>query len=168
MIFDPFMQFTFLIALLKVLRLFNKPLITIAQRAYIVNKKNPLKRLKQWLDRYVYFRGTDKIIFINKTLFDRSNECSIKGNTDFLRSWGVDNEFFGRFVNEQKECPSEDYIYATGGSERDFDTLIKAFDGLDFNLRITSRYDFSSELQCKVPHNVVIDNSITPGLTSTG
>ena len=71
-------------------------MIAIAQRAYVVNKKNPLKRLKQYLIRYVYFKGLDKIIFINKTLAEESKKYKVEGNTDYLRGWGVDHDFFER------------------------------------------------------------------------
>ena len=167
-IFDPFMQFTFLIALFKIFGLFKKPAIAIAQRAYVVNKKNPLKRFKQYLIRYVYFKGLDKIIFINKTLADESKKYKVEGNTDYLRGWGVDHDFFERYNKEQQALPKLDYIYATGGAARDYNTLIETFKNLNFDLRITARPNFTRELNTEIPANVHVDSSITPGLTSTG
>jgi len=167
-IFDPFMQFTFLIAFLKMIGLFNKPVIAIAQRAYVVNKKNPFKRLKQYLIRYIYFKGLDKIIFINKTLAEESKKYKVQGNTDYLRGWGADHDFFERYNKEQQDPPKLDFIYATGGAARDYNTLIEAFKNLDFDLHITARPNFVSELNTVIPPNVHVDSSITPGLTSTG
>lgn len=166
-IFDPFMQFTFIIAILKLLGLFKKPIIAIAQRSYIINKKNPIKRARQYLVRYILFKGIDKVIFINKPVADESDKYPIKGNTDYLRSWGVETEFFQSFAKSQP-APTEDYIYSTGGSARDFDTLVKAFHDIDFKLRITARNDLFKKLKYEITPNIVIDNSIPPSLTSTG
>lgn len=167
-IFDPFMQFTFLIALFKILGLFNKPVVAIAQRAYVDNRKNPIKRFRQYLIRFVYFKGLEKIIFINKTLAEESKNYKVQGNTDYLRGWGADHDFFERYNKEHQDPPKLDYIYATGGAARDYNTLIKAFKNLDFDLRITARPNFASELNTEIPTNVYVDSSITPGLTSTG
>ena len=143
-------------------------MIAIAQRAYVVNKKNPLKRFKQYLIRYVYFKGLDKIIFINKTLAEESKKYKVEGNTDYLRGWGVDHDFFEHYNKEQQAHPKLNFIYATGGAARDYNTLIEAFKNLNFDLRITARPNFESELNTEIPTNVKVDSSITPGLTSTG
>ncbi|TVZ27523.1 glycosyltransferase involved in cell wall biosynthesis [Gillisia sp. Hel_I_86] len=167
-IFDPFMQFTFLIALFKIFYLFKKPILTIAQRAYVVNKKNPLKRARQYLTRYVYFKGIDKIVFINQSIFIESKKHKIEGNTDYLRFWGVDHYFFQNYNRAQVEPPHLDFIYSTGGSGRDYNTLLKSFKNINFDLHITARPNFESELKTEIPSNVYVDNSIIPGLTSTG
>jgi len=167
-IFDPFMQFTFLIALFKIFRIFNKPVFTIAQRAYVVKKKNPLKRARQYLIRYVYFKGIDKIVFINQSIFIESKKYNIEGNTDYLRSWGVDHYFFQNYNKARVEPPELDFIYSTGGSARDYNTLLKAVKNINFKLRITARPNFERELKTEIPSNVYVDSSITPGLTSTG
>lgn len=167
-IFDPFMQFTFLIAVFRIFGIFDKPIVAIAQRAYVVNKKNPLKRLRQHMIRYVYFKGLDKIIFINKKLAEESTNYKIQGETDYLRYWGVDHDFFEEYNNKQELPPKLDYVYSTGGAARDYNTLLKAFKNIDFKLRITARPNFASELNTKIPSNVFVDSSITPGLTSTG
>ena len=168
LIFDPFMQFTFLIAVLKILGIFKKPVIAIAQRAYSVNKKNRLKRLRQYLIRYVYFKGLNKIVFINKQLAEESAKYKIAGKTTYLKSWGVDHDFFERYNNRQELPPKLDYIYSTGGASRDYNSLLKAFGNIEFDLRITARPNFASELKTEIPSNVYVDSSITPGLTSTG
>ena len=167
-IFDPFMQFTFLIAVLKMLGLFNKPVIAIAQRAYVYNGKNLIRRFRQYLIRFVYFKGLDKIIFINGALAEKSKNCNIQGNTDYLRGWGADHDFFEEYNKKQHVSPKLDYIYATGGAARDYNTLIDAFKNLDFDLHITARPNFERELDTEIPPNVYVDSSITPGLTSTG
>jgi len=59
-----------------------------------------------------------------------------------------------------------DFIYSTGGTGRDFTTLIEAFRQLDFNLKITTKRD--EGLNENIPENVIIDNSVKPGLHSVG
>ena len=91
-----------------------------------------------------------------------------EGNTDYLRGRGADHDFFERYNKEQQALPKLDFIYATGGVARDYDTLIETFKNLNFDLRITASPNFTSELNTEIPANVHEDSSITPGLTSTG
>ncbi|MDP4206134.1 MAG: glycosyltransferase, partial [Bacteroidota bacterium] len=84
----------------------------------------------------------------------------------FIRSWGVDVDFFSEYTKGQHLPPSNDYIFSTGGTNRDFNTLIEAFNHLDFKLKITAKEDFTNEIRAKVTPNVEIDTSVVPGLTS--
>lgn len=168
MVFDPFMEFTFFLALLKVCGLYRKPIVAIAHKSYAPNTKHPLRRLKQSLVRYVYQNGIDLILFLNEKLWAHHYEGVQKRKHQYLNTWGVDFDFFDRYVQQQAEPPKGDYLYATGGTSRDFETLIRAFHDTDFKLRVTARDDFSSRLQTSVPDNVFIDTSITPGLRSVG
>ncbi len=167
-IFDPEMKYTFLIALLKVLKLYRKPLISLAQRASEIENKNQLKRWKEYLVRYIYYKGTDLVIFYNKQVFQKSNQYPIKANARMVNSWGVDVDFFQSFFQEQTSPPTQNYFFATGGSLRDYETLVKAFNEINFNLKITTQGSFSEELQRLLTPNITIDNSIIPGMTSTG
>ena len=90
LVFDPFMQFTFLLALLKLLGLYRKPIVALAHRAYMVNKREPLKRARQYLIRYIYFKAIDKILFVNHKVAEESAKYAIKGNTGSLESWGIE------------------------------------------------------------------------------
>ena len=76
--------------------------------------------------------------------------------------------FLSDYNKEQQAHPKLDFIYATGGAARDYNTLIETFKNLNFDLRITARPNFTRELNTEIPANVHVDSSITPGLTSTG
>ena len=168
LIFVPFMEFSFFIGLMKVLRLFNKPVISIAQFPYTTNRDNFLKKLKRQAIRYVYFKGTDKVLFYCKPMFERSQESGVQGDSVFVDDWGVDDQFFSDFINAQTQAPTDDYVYTTGGSCRDFHTLIKAFNEIDFNLKITTVGNFDGHEDCLITPNIHIDNSLQFGLGSTG
>lgn len=168
LIFDPFMEFTFVLALLKVLKLYRKPIVAVAQRSYAPTEKSFLRRIKQQAVRYVYHHGIDLLLFINKNIWEHNSKGLKNPQKNYLNSWGVDFDFFDNYRQQQTVPPTADYIYSTGGTARDFETLIQAFQGIDFNLRITARNDFRDHLQTEVPGNVFIDTSIAPGLRSTG
>lgn len=138
LIFIPFIEFSFVIAFLKILRFFRKPVIAITHYAYEIPKGKFLRKIKALGIRFVYFKGTDQIIFYNKPLINKSVEQFIKGRSVLIDSWGVDNDFFEAFSKSQINTPTSDYVYSTGGSFRDFTTLINAFYDIDFNLKITT------------------------------
>lgn len=169
LIFVPFMEFSFFIAALKVLRLYNKPVVAISQFSYLPSHNNWLKRLKEKLIRQIYFKGVDTMIYYCKPLLDWSNKSSI-GAKDivFVDNWGIDFEFFDSFRQAQEVPPTEDYIYSTGGSYRDFNTLTKAFNSIDFNLKITTVGNLDGYEECVITPNILIDNSLPFGLGSTG
>src|SRR5690606_14296943 len=77
-------------------------------------------------------------------------------------------DIFKSYTERQTELPTQDYIYTTGISGRDYKTLIEAFKEIDFKLKITSKGDDDVNLQNNTLPNVYIDHSITPGLYSVG
>lgn len=169
MIFAPWMNFTFVLATLKILGLFRKPILVVAGSAYLVTGNNWLKRLKNKIVRYVYMKGIDKIIFVNKSVYEAAAWEDIQGNTDYLRAWGVDVNFFKSFSEAQPEPPRADYLCSISGSRRDFGVLIKALKNVDFPLEIVSNGPgtIAPEVVNSLPSNVRIDDSILPGMTST-
>ena len=78
----------------------------------------------------------------------------------------ADIDFFSNFIEQQTKPPALDFIFSTGGTGRDFETLIKAFQKIDFNLKITTKRD--EKLNTNIPSNVWIDNTVKPGLHSVG
>jgi glycosyltransferase involved in cell wall biosynthesis len=168
-VFVPYMEYSFILALLKQLGLFKKPLIGLSHFVYHYEKGGFLKKLYYNAVRYVYFKGIDRILFYSQSMLDKTDENKIKGNYGLLDNFGVDFDFFDAFIQAQTEKPSGNYIFSTGGAKRDFDTLIQAFQGLDSTLRITSTGgDLQSQLKVDIPSNVSIDNSLPFGYSSTG
>lgn len=169
LVFVPYMEYSFLLGLFKLLRRFNRPIVGLAHQTYAQNRKNFIKRLYYEAVRYVYFKGMDSILFYSKTMLEKSNQSWIKGNSKFVDNFGIDYDFFDAYEKAQINPPANNYIFTTGGAHRDFDTLIKAFYGLDFNLKITTvGGNLSEHLSCVVPANVQIDNSLSFGKGSTG
>jgi glycosyltransferase involved in cell wall biosynthesis len=166
LIFFPFMEFSFLIAFLKIIKLFNKPVISVAQYAYQPNYRNSLKNLKSQSIRYVYFKGTDLILFYNEPLFKRSQNASLKGKSVFIDNWGVDVDHFNTFLEAQIIPHKKDYFYCTGGSLRDFKTLVSAFNSITYPLKITTIGNLKGFEGCTLTPNITLDNSLPFGSTS--
>lgn len=168
LILIPFMDFSFLIALLKILGLFKKKTIAIAHLSYVPQNKNLFKKLKSNLIRNIYLKGHDTIIYYCKPLFEDNNNYDRNHNAVFVDNWGVDQMFFKSFQAEQEIPPQMDYIYTTGGTKRDFPTLIDAFREIQFKLKITTVGNMAGLEHCHITPNIIIDNSLPFGQGSTG
>src|SRR5690554_1966953 len=105
-------------------------------------------------------------MFFNEKLYRESSAYGPLSKNDTFAEWGADLDFFSEFVDRQIQPPTYDFIYSTGGTGRDFKTLIKAFNGIDFNLKITTKRD--EGLNNNITENIIIDNSVKPGLQSVG
>jgi glycosyltransferase involved in cell wall biosynthesis len=166
LIYAPFIDDIFFLALLKVLGLYKKPILGLGLETHIPHKKQIFKKLRQKLQRHIYSKGIDEMLFFNEQMFHKSNEYSLFGKNRSFCEWGADLDFFDNFIAQQKKPPTEDFIYSTGGTGRDFKTLIRAFNEIDFNLKITTKRD--EGIDNIITPNIVIDNSVTPGLHSVG
>jgi glycosyltransferase involved in cell wall biosynthesis len=166
LVYAPFVADVFLLALMKSFGLYKKPILALALDTHIPFKKSYLKRLKQRLLRSVYNHGIDSFLYFNEQMYHTSNEYGPMGRNNGFAEWGADLDFFTSFVERQTLPPSLDFIYSTGGTGRDFKTLIKAFEDIDFDLKITTKR--SEEYNMYIPPNVIIDDSVVPGLHSVG
>jgi len=164
------MEHTMFLAICKKLGLYRKPIYAVAQIAYVVDHPNPIKRLKQYLQRYFYFRGVDSIIFLNEPIYHKSKKYPVRPKLEkFSDAWGAEIAFFQDYAKQQEQAPLNNYIFSTGGTTRDFDTLVNAFDGMDFGLTIVPKKgDLSDYIKVPIPDNVTIDTSMPIGLESTG
>ncbi|AHW62273.1 hypothetical protein FH5T_18670 [Draconibacterium orientale] len=166
-IYSPFIEDVFLLALLKTLGLYNKPIIGMGIDDHTPYKKNIFKKLRQKIVRYIYIHGIDNLLYITEKTYLKSNEYSkLKNGHSFSRSWGADLDFINSFIDKQTEPPTLDYIYSTGGSGRDYKTLIEAFAEINFNLRITTKRDMEQSITKQLTPNISINNTIKPGLDS--
>lgn len=165
LIYAPFIADVLLLALLRAFGLYNKPIFALGLDTHIPFKNKPLSRLREKLVRKVYKHGIDSLLFFNKTIYEKSKEYGRLSKNDTYCEWGADLEFFSKYTERQTTPPTLDFIYSTGGTGRDFRTLIKAFEGIDFDLKITTKRD---EGLNNAPSNVIIDNSVKPGLHSVG
>jgi len=169
LIFAPFISDVFFLALLKLLHFYKKPILGLGLDTYIPFKKNPIKRFRQKMQRYVLTNGIDQILFFNEKIYHKSNEYGILGEkVSFTDTWGVDLDIFRSYTERQTKNPTLNYVYSTGSTGRDYKTLIEAFKTIDFNLKITSKGDEDEGLKNNTLPNVFIDHSIKPGLYSVG
>ena len=169
LIFAPFISDVFFLTILKLFHFYKKPILGLGLDTYIPFKKNPIKRFRQKMQRYVLMKGIDQILFFNEKIYHKSNEYEIHGEkVSFTDTWGVDLDIFKSYTEKQTNIPTQDYIYSTGISGRDYKTLIEAFKYIDFNLKITSKGDEDESLKYNTLPNVFIDHSIKPGLYSVG
>jgi len=169
LIFVPYIDYSFFLSLLKVMKIFKKPLVGLAHHPYYHQEKNLFKKVYYDSIRYIYFKGMDDILYYSQPILEKSNQGSIQGNCSLLDNFGIDFDFFDSFVQNQQMLPTADYIYSSGGSKRDYDTLVQAFEGIDFDLKITtSGGNLSDYVTHELPPNVHVDNSLPFGLGSTG
>ena len=101
LIFAPFIEDIFLLALLKTLGLLRKPILGIPMNRYTPYKTNFIKRHRQKVLRHILFNGIDCLLFLNKNLYDYSvNYKTLKNCHAYMNNWGVDYHFFESFINE--------------------------------------------------------------------
>lgn len=166
LIYAPFIVDVFLLALLKMFGLYKKPIIALGLDTHIPFKSNPAKKFRQKLIRMVYRHGIDSLVFFNETMYKKSKEYGPLSKHDTFVEWGADLDFFTNYLERQTQPPSLDFIYSTGGTSRDFTTLVSAFNEIDFGLKITTKKD--ERINVSIPSNVIIDDTIKPGLHSVG
>lgn len=166
LIYAPFIADIFILALLKTLGLYNKPIFALGLDTHIPFKSSLLKKLRQKALRIIYKNGVDSLLFFNESIYQKSKEFGPLSKFDTFSEWGADLDFFSNYIKKQTQPPSLDFIYSTGGTGRDFNTLIKAFNEIDFNLKVTTKRD--EGLKENITPNILIDNSVKPGLHSVG
>lgn len=168
-IFAPFVSDVFILAILKIAGLYKKPIVGLAFETFNPYKTQFLKKLRQKMVRYILLNGIDSLYFQFENLYKKSNQYGeLKKNHHFLQTWGADFEFFESFIQRQQKPPALDYIYSTGGTGRDYKTLIDAFKMINFKLKITTKNPLETHKQTGITSNIEIDNSIKPGLHSVG
>jgi glycosyltransferase involved in cell wall biosynthesis len=118
---------------LRGLRLYRKKIVIWQHRP--IEKPKGKNFIRRFLYR-VFLNGIDKFIFFGENARNESLESGIlpKRKTAVL-NWGPDIEFFDHLLEQAsgKEFSDVRFI-STGRDHRDFETLIKAFQGLSARL----------------------------------
>jgi glycosyltransferase involved in cell wall biosynthesis len=152
------------LAILRILGICKKPILLISHFAYnpkYINKKTT--KIYRLIERYFIYRGIDKILFLNETILKAatSNYNVPQRHRDSF-NWGANLNFFQKYIDNKNEPTKNAYFMSLGSQNRDFDILIKAFTISGKQLRIYSKCNHSD----KLPSNIVIDESIEPGIDS--
>jgi glycosyltransferase involved in cell wall biosynthesis len=104
---------------LRALGLYRKPII-IWHHAAMTIPSNRIRRIFSKL----FYKGFDRVCFFSQHLLDRSIETGkIKKENAFVVHWGPDIVFYDTIIS----CDRENKYVSTGRENRDFITLIKAF-----------------------------------------
>ena len=118
---------------LRGLRLFRKKIVVWQHTP--IEKPRGKNFIRRFLYR-VFLNGIDKFIFFGENAQTESLQSGIitKTKTAVL-NWGPDLDFFDNILKEASGEEYEDVRFiSTGKDNRDFETLMKAFEGLPFKL----------------------------------
>ncbi|MDN3686708.1 glycosyltransferase [Cyclobacterium jeungdonense] len=153
---------TKLLLLLKVLGLFKKPIVvTIHQPFWQGKNENPLYRS---LSRF-YILNYDACIFLSEPLMKKTisllNISEKDAKKKFsLAQWGPDITYLDKFSRNPLPFESCEYFISAGHTDRDFETLIEAFRGLDYKLWIFCTPK-SIPKTLDIPPNVTVNWEVT-------
>ncbi|MDR0733162.1 MAG: glycosyltransferase family 4 protein [Dysgonamonadaceae bacterium] len=104
---------------LRALGLYRKPIV-IWHHAEMIIPSNRIRRIFSKL----FYKGIDKVCFFSQYLLDRSIKTGkIKKENAFVVHWGADIVFYDTIISQDRE----NKFVSTGRENRDFITLIKAF-----------------------------------------
>nr|WP_291372810.1 glycosyltransferase [Cyclobacterium sp.] len=150
------------LVLLKFLGLFKKPIVvTIHQPFWQGKNENPLYR---FLSR-LYILSYDACIFLSEPLMKKTvsllNISEKDANNKFsLTQWGPDITYLDKFNPSHLPFESCDYFISAGHTDRDFETLIEAFRGLEYKLWIFCTPE-SIPKTTDIPPNVRVNSVVT-------
>lgn len=148
-----FLHISPLIAFCRKIGLFKYPLIVVSHDAFSQKSTS----LKNW-------KGIDRVMVLGeRTLYlCKTKENLSKINCDYI-DWGADLDLCDNYYSLQKQSPKFDSIVATGVTNRDYDTIVKAMVGIEsLKLNILSS---TCQLNINQPSNVFIDRNM--GRSST-
>ena len=118
-----------LLILLRSMGLYSKPILIWQHRA-VMQSDNKLVRML--LSQY--YRGIDMMFMFSQMHIDESTRFGVVDrNRLFLKSWGPDLDYYDKIIagNSLTDSDSvERYFCSNGRENRDFPTLVEAFDQL--------------------------------------
>ncbi len=146
------------LAIIKALKLCNKPIFVLSHFTYnSTYTKNILKKIFKKLERYLVFKYIDRLSFASEQLLKIASEGGkVYNRQKFVANWGASLDFYD--LNIYKMKPASDFFMAAGGMNRDYLTLIKAFERIPRQkLKIFAKYKNYSK-GINVPVNVSFIN----------
>ncbi|MBW4691934.1 MAG: glycosyltransferase family 4 protein [Lyngbya sp. HA4199-MV5] len=118
---------TFLLALLRSLRLFRKPIVALIHHPF-----------DHTLSDALFLNGHDRLLCLSSTIMEPfAQEPGIHKKMDAIE-WGADLPFY-RMKSERStpfDTAKPSYIVSAGKTERDHNTLVNAFLDIDYPLEI--------------------------------
>lgn len=148
------------LAIAKMLHLCRKPIFVLSHFTY--NSSYTNSKWKKWykiIERWFVFKYIDRISFANDQLLNIATNGGgrkLSRHQRFVANWGATFEFYDKNIYHTQ--PAENFFMAAGGMNRDYETLIKAFQVFqEANLKVYAKYRDYTEGQ-KVPANVEFKN----------
>ena len=141
-----------LIILLRALGLFKKPIVLWHHTA-VINPSNYGRRKLSEL----FYKGIDKMFFFSEELANRSiNTGKVKKENAIVIHWGADLSYYSKLMTINR---SQRFI-STGIENRDFITLIKAFNETNAVCDIYTRPFVGRDYLQEVRQNVTVKGNI--------
>ncbi len=126
------------LSVLKLFGLFRKPIVVTLHQPYFGAKHKHLSIIHFF--RKKMFSSYDACIFLSPKLKKdtlREFNLDVKGNAKYsLTQWGPDQSWIKKYAHHLLPREQCTYFISAGHTDRDFETLIEAFRGLDFKLKI--------------------------------
>jgi glycosyltransferase involved in cell wall biosynthesis len=121
---------TILLALLRGLKLFPKPIVAIAYQSL---EKNIWSQIFMTCG----VRGYDKIVCLSQAVWDNlHDDFGIPEDKLQVIFWGADVSFYPAVAESITESKRTRRVVSTGRTSRDYDTLVEAFQHIDGELEI--------------------------------
>ncbi|EON76544.1 hypothetical protein ADIS_2994 [Lunatimonas lonarensis] len=146
---------------LKVFGLFRKPMVVTLHQPFLTRNSNPLKR---YISRLI-LKQYEASVFLSQPLMERTIK---RLNLDLqewrdrfsVSQWGPDIVYLEKYCKNRLPFEECEYFMSAGHTDRDFETLIDAFRGLPYQLKIFCT-PTSIPSTTDIPPNVEVDWSVT-------
>jgi glycosyltransferase involved in cell wall biosynthesis len=145
---------TALLAFLRKVKLLNKPIVAVAHRSF-------KKTLFSQLFTALFVEGNDKILCLSEATKEHlHNNFGISNAKLDVLSWCIDIQY-EKFSDENIVFPLSEsrHILSSGRTHRDYETLLSAFQEIDYSLRILGCSPISNE---KDARSLYLDPSQVP------
>ncbi|MEX2592081.1 MAG: glycosyltransferase [Anditalea sp.] len=153
---------TKLLLFLKLIGLLKKPIVVTVHQPILGAKSNNIA-IKSFAKKY--FLKYDACIFLSRKLMHNMIEVfeisqKEKDQRFFSSEWGPDTNFYQKYSEPKLPhlCP---YVISAGHTDRDYETLIEAFRGINFQLRIFCTPKSVPKTK-DIPENVIIVSETLP------
>lgn len=127
LIYSPHDIHIFFLAFFRLIKICRSPIVMVCHFTYNTKfiPNNKTRFIKKFVRTFIY-KGIDRILFANKLTMDiAAQDFEIPQRHLNYISWGGDTKYYNpRYFNSP---PTNDYYLAAGSTNRDYDTLIKAF-----------------------------------------
>jgi glycosyltransferase involved in cell wall biosynthesis len=156
MIYSSCQTSTILLSILRYFGLFKKPIVVKLERPFKNNFANKL------IINF-FAQGHDKILCLSKRLYNQlKDDFGVNEDRIELIEWGADLpsydiEDIKKEINTQSQSDCN-FVISTGGTSRDYNTLVKAFAEINYPLQIYCS-GVSAPTVDNIPKNVSVHYS---------